>query len=118
MNNKPRFGFVVEYVKDIEAAKNFYIDVLGLEMQRYHPTFVQFDKFAIASDQPIGATGEPGALIGSSTTAKPLTASCRRRLTWSRRWRRSRSAKSSRSKMRMGDRDICSSSPGIARAGL
>jgi catechol 2,3-dioxygenase-like lactoylglutathione lyase family enzyme len=59
MNNKPRFGFVVEYVKDIEAAKTFYVDVLGLEMQRYHPTFVQFDKFAIASDQPIGATGEP-----------------------------------------------------------
>jgi catechol 2,3-dioxygenase-like lactoylglutathione lyase family enzyme len=59
MNNKPRFGFVVEYVKDIEAAKDFYVDVLGLEMQRYYPTFVQFDKFAIASDQPIGATGEP-----------------------------------------------------------
>lgn len=59
MNNKPRFGFVVEYVKDIEAAKSFYVDVLGLEMQRYHPTFVQFDKFAIASDQPIGSTGEP-----------------------------------------------------------
>lgn len=59
MDNKPRFGFVVEYVKDIEAAKAFYVGVLGLDMQRYHPTFVQFDKFAIASDQPIGASGEP-----------------------------------------------------------
>lgn len=59
MNNKPRFGFVVEYVNDIETAKSFYVDVLGLELQRYHPTFVQFDKFAVASDQPVGSTGEP-----------------------------------------------------------
>jgi catechol 2,3-dioxygenase-like lactoylglutathione lyase family enzyme len=56
---KPRFGFVVEYVKDIEASKRFFEDVLGLKMERYHPTFIQFDKFAIATDKPIGATGEP-----------------------------------------------------------
>lgn len=59
MSATPRFGFVVEYVKDIEKAKKFYTDVLGLEMQRYHPTFIQFDHFAIATDTPLGSTGEP-----------------------------------------------------------
>ena len=59
MSIKPRFGFVVEYVADIEAARRFYVDVLGLETQRTHPTFVQFDKFAIATDKPVGSTGEP-----------------------------------------------------------
>lgn len=47
---KARFGFVLESVKDIEAAKQFYTEVLGLEMERYHPTFVQFKNFAIGSD--------------------------------------------------------------------
>ena len=51
MSNKPRFGFALEYVTDIEAARQFYVDVLGLELERYHPTFVQFDHFAIASDE-------------------------------------------------------------------
>ena len=59
MSSKPRFGFVVEYVKDVEAAKRFYVDVLGLSVQRYHPSFVQFDRFAIAGDEPLGGTGEP-----------------------------------------------------------
>src|SRR5512140_1141769 len=59
MSIKPRFGFVVEYVKDIEASKSFYVDVLGLQMQRYHPTFVQFESFAIASDQPLEGNGAP-----------------------------------------------------------
>lgn len=59
MSNKPVFGFVVEYVEDIEAAKDFYTGVMGLEMQRYHPTYVQFEHFAIASDKPIGRSGEP-----------------------------------------------------------
>lgn len=59
MSITPRFGFVVEYVKDIEAAKRFYTDVLGLTMQRYHPTFVQFEHFAIASDQPADSSGAP-----------------------------------------------------------
>lgn len=58
MNNKPQFGFVIEYVTDIEAAKRFYVEVLGLEVERTHPTFVQFDHFAIASDAPLGG-GEP-----------------------------------------------------------
>lgn len=49
-----RFGFVVEYVKDIEASKRFYVEVLGLEVQREHPQFVQFETFAIATDEPMG----------------------------------------------------------------
>lgn len=59
MSNAPRFGFALEYVADIDAAKRFYVDVLGLEVQRHHPTFVQFDHFAIASDTPMTAAGEP-----------------------------------------------------------
>lgn len=54
MNNKPSFGFVVEYVKDLEAAKRFYTEVLGLSVQRLHPSFVQFETFALASDEPMG----------------------------------------------------------------
>ncbi|TBW48230.1 hypothetical protein EZI54_21580 [Marinobacter halodurans] len=53
MSVKPRFGFLVEYVSDIEAATRFYTEVVGLEVQRHHPTFVQFDHFAIASDAPM-----------------------------------------------------------------
>ena len=59
MDNKPRFGFVVEYVKDVETAKRFYTDILGLEVERYHPTYVQFDSFAIAGDQPMAGDGQP-----------------------------------------------------------
>jgi catechol 2,3-dioxygenase-like lactoylglutathione lyase family enzyme len=58
-SNKPQFGFVLEYVPDIEAAKRFYVEVLGLEVERYHPTFVQFKNFAIASDESMGGRGEP-----------------------------------------------------------
>lgn len=58
MSHNPRFGFAVEYVPDIEAAKRFYTDVLGLEVERYHPTFVQFDRFAIASDEPLGGRSD------------------------------------------------------------
>ncbi len=53
------FGFVLEYVTDVEAARRFYVDVLGLEVQRYHPTFVQFEDFAIASDASLSGTREP-----------------------------------------------------------
>ncbi len=59
MSVHPRFGFVIEYVRDIEAAKKFYEEVFGLKVQRYHPTYVQFENFAIASDQPLGRSGEP-----------------------------------------------------------
>jgi catechol 2,3-dioxygenase-like lactoylglutathione lyase family enzyme len=59
MSNAPKFGFVVEYVKDIDAATRFYVDVMGLELQRTSPTFVQFQNFAVATDQPLGGKGEP-----------------------------------------------------------
>lgn len=58
MSNSPRFGFIVEYVKDIEAAKRFYVDVMGLKILRLHPTYVQFETFAIASDAPMGGETE------------------------------------------------------------
>lgn len=63
MSNRPRFGFVVEYVADVEAAKHFYVDVLGLEVEREHPTFIQFkdeagSAYAITSDEALGS-GEP-----------------------------------------------------------
>jgi predicted enzyme related to lactoylglutathione lyase len=58
-----RFGFALEYVTDIEATKRFYVDVLGLEIEREAPVFVQFrDRagagYAIASDESI--SGERG----------------------------------------------------------
>lgn len=64
MTTKPRFGFALAYVSEVEAAKRFYVDVLGLEVEREHPTFIQFrDRagagFAIASDEPLGGGGEP-----------------------------------------------------------
>lgn len=58
MNIRPQFGFALEYVTDIEAAKRFYVEVLGLEVERYHPTFVQFHNFAIASDESLSGTRE------------------------------------------------------------
>ncbi|MPZ98285.1 MAG: hypothetical protein GEU80_02930 [Dehalococcoidia bacterium] len=54
MPGTPRFAFALDYVTDIEAAKRFYVDVLGLEVEREHPTFVQFASFAIAGDEPAG----------------------------------------------------------------
>ncbi len=59
MSSRAKFGFILEYVTDVEAAKHFYEDVLGLETRRYHPTFVQFDDFAIASDESLSGTREP-----------------------------------------------------------
>jgi predicted enzyme related to lactoylglutathione lyase len=54
MSNKPRFGFVIEYVKDVEAARRFYTEVVGLPVEREHPVFVQFEGFAIAGDEAMG----------------------------------------------------------------
>jgi catechol 2,3-dioxygenase-like lactoylglutathione lyase family enzyme len=58
MSTKPRFGFALEYVKDIERAKRFYVDVLGLEIERKAPNFVQFHDFAIATDEPMNGRRE------------------------------------------------------------
>ena len=59
MSIKAEFGFLVEYVTDIEAAKNFYTEVIGLEVERYSPVFVQFNHFAIASDQSMSGNRDP-----------------------------------------------------------
>jgi predicted enzyme related to lactoylglutathione lyase len=59
VSTNAKFGFVLEYVTDIEAAKRFYVDVLGLEVRRYHPTYIQFDNFAIATDQSLSGTRDP-----------------------------------------------------------
>ncbi|GAC1318748.1 MAG: hypothetical protein NVSMB2_13680 [Chloroflexota bacterium] len=59
-----RFGFALEYVSDIEATKRFFVDVLGLDVERDHPSFVQFTtrngaSYAIASDEPMVTGGSP-----------------------------------------------------------
>lgn len=65
---RARFGFPLEYVGDVEAAKRFFVDVLGLEVERDHPTFVQFKagdgaRYAIASDEPMSpSAGEKAEL--------------------------------------------------------
>ncbi len=59
MSEQLKFGFVLEYVTDVEAATRFYVEVLGLEVRRRHPTFVQFDDFAIASDESLSGTRQP-----------------------------------------------------------
>ena len=59
MNSTPKFGFVLEYVTDIEQAKKFYTEVLGLKVERVHPTYVQFEHFAIASDESLSGSRAP-----------------------------------------------------------
>ena len=59
MSTNPRFAFALEYVSDIKAVRQFYIDVLGLEVERDAPVFVQFKdssgaRYAIASDEARG----------------------------------------------------------------
>lgn len=51
MTQPPRFGFAIHYVTDIQAARRFYNETLGLKLERQAPTFVQFGSFAIASDE-------------------------------------------------------------------
>lgn len=50
MTETPQFAFALHYVDDIGAAKRFYTQALGLKVVREHPVFVQFERFAIASD--------------------------------------------------------------------
>jgi predicted enzyme related to lactoylglutathione lyase len=59
MSNKPKFGFIVEYVTDIEAAKRFYVEVLGLEVERYSPAYIQFNHFALAGDESMSGNRDP-----------------------------------------------------------
>ena len=58
MQQQAAFGFALEYVKDVQSAKQFFVDVLGLNVDRDHPSFVQFSArngvaYAIASDEPM-----------------------------------------------------------------
>ncbi len=60
----PRFGFVLEYVPDVAAAKPFYTDILGLKVSRESPEFVQFADaagvgWAIASDASLSGEAKP-----------------------------------------------------------
>jgi predicted enzyme related to lactoylglutathione lyase len=62
MATNPRFTFPLEYVSDISAAKHFYVDVLGLQIEREASTFVQLrdaagSHYAIASDESVGGRG-------------------------------------------------------------
>lgn len=64
MASKPRYGFTLEYVDDIAAAKRFCVEVLGLTVEREHPVFVQFKDaagatYAIASDESLTGSGAP-----------------------------------------------------------
>jgi len=60
----PKFGFVLEYVTDIEATKRFYVEVLGLEVERSSPAFIQFNNFAIASDESMSSTPRSRGVLG------------------------------------------------------
>jgi predicted enzyme related to lactoylglutathione lyase len=59
MGIAPEFEFALEYVEDVEEARHFYENVMGLKAERAHPTFVQYGHFAIASDERVGEGGEP-----------------------------------------------------------
>jgi catechol 2,3-dioxygenase-like lactoylglutathione lyase family enzyme len=59
-----RFAFAIEYTQDIPGTKRFFTDVLGLQVERDHPTFVQFKDangaaYAIASDAPMDTGDAP-----------------------------------------------------------
>ncbi len=54
------FAFALEYVADIEAAKRFYVDVLGFSVERESPAFVQLrdrsgTAYALAADEAVGS---------------------------------------------------------------
>ena len=56
-----RFAFALEYVSDVEPVKRFCVEVLGLQVEREAPTFVQFKgaSFAIASDESMTGSRDP-----------------------------------------------------------
>jgi predicted enzyme related to lactoylglutathione lyase len=60
MSNLPKFGFILEYVADIDSARHFYEDVLGLKVERVSPAWIQFsDHLAIGSDQSLSGSRDP-----------------------------------------------------------
>ena len=57
-STQAQFAFALEYVSDVDAAKRFFVDVLGLDVDREAPSFVQFKagngaSYAIAGDEPM-----------------------------------------------------------------
>jgi predicted enzyme related to lactoylglutathione lyase len=56
-----RFAFALEYVDDVQPMKRFCTEVLGLQVEREAPTFVQFKDaaFAIASDESMTDSRDP-----------------------------------------------------------
>ncbi len=64
MSDNLRFGFILEYVPDIDEARRFFTSVMGLQIAREHPTFIQFSdnagmSYAVSTDEPLGGTGAP-----------------------------------------------------------
>ena len=60
MNNQPKFAFILEYVSDINQARQFYEQVLGLQVERVSPAWIQFsDHLAIGSDEAFTTQREP-----------------------------------------------------------
>lgn len=60
MSIQPEFGFVLEYVADIDSARDFYVNNIGLTVERAAPVFVQFNNhLAIATDESLSGTREP-----------------------------------------------------------
>lgn len=63
MQTKLQYAFTLEYVTDIPAAKQFFVDVMGLQVERDNPVFVQLrddagSRFAIASDSSLTGSAE------------------------------------------------------------
>jgi predicted enzyme related to lactoylglutathione lyase len=63
-SNTTRFGFVLEYVQDVDEGKSFYTDILGLKVSRESPEFIQFADasgvgWAIASDATMSGEAKP-----------------------------------------------------------
>ena len=58
MSVSPSFGFVIQYPRDLDAARRFYEETLGLKIQRQAPNFIQFENFALAGDESLTGTRE------------------------------------------------------------
>jgi predicted enzyme related to lactoylglutathione lyase len=59
MGNGLQFGMAVQYVPDVSEARQFYVDAMGLPVRREFPTYVEFDGFAITSEQPMNGSAGP-----------------------------------------------------------
>ena len=115
-----RFAFALEYVADIAAAKRFYVDVLGLEVEREAPVFIQFKdqagaRFAIASDAPLG-DGRGPELYWAVDDAEAAFEALAPRTRCTSPSRTGPSARSSASPIRPVSPTTWSSSPPTARA--